>query len=73
MVLTGSIPKVKKYTLSGSRTSWPIGVMEAEHYPAIALCEGGPDFLAAFGHMWAGALEGHIAPVCMSTSEAGIA
>lgn len=37
----------KAWTLPGSWASWPIGIMEAQPFPAIALCEGGPDFLAA--------------------------
>jgi hypothetical protein len=40
----------KAYTLPGSQAGWPIGIQEAEPFPAVALCEGGPDFLAAFGH-----------------------
>jgi hypothetical protein len=38
----------KAWTLPGSWASWPIGITEAEAFPAIALCEGGPDLLA--GH-----------------------
>ncbi len=37
----------KAWTLPGAWASWPIGIMEAKDFPAIALCEGGPDFLAA--------------------------
>jgi len=37
----------KPYTLPGSWASWPIGITEARDFPAIALCEGGGDFLAA--------------------------
>ena len=37
----------KAWTLPGSWASWPIGITEAQPFPAIALCEGGPDFLAA--------------------------
>jgi hypothetical protein len=37
----------KAWTLFGSWASWPIGIREARPFPAIALCEGGPDFLAA--------------------------
>lgn len=37
----------KAYTLPGSWASWPIGITEAQPFPAIVLCEGGPDFLAA--------------------------
>jgi hypothetical protein len=37
----------KAWTLPGSWASWPIGIQETRSFPAIALCEGGPDFLAA--------------------------
>ena len=37
----------KAYTLPGSWAAWPLGIREAADFPAIALCEGGPDFLAA--------------------------
>ncbi len=37
----------KAWTLPGSWANWPIGLREAQSFPAIALCEGGPDFLAA--------------------------
>ena len=37
----------KAWTLPGSWASWPIGITEAKPFPAIALVEGGPDFLAA--------------------------
>jgi len=38
----------KAWTLPGSWASWPLGIAEARSFPAIALCEGGPDLLA--GH-----------------------
>ena len=38
----------KAWTLPGSWASWPIGITEAQDFPAIALCEGGGDLLA--GH-----------------------
>ena len=37
----------KAWTLPGSWASWPIGITKAQPFPAISLCEGGPDFLAA--------------------------
>ena len=37
----------KAWTLPGAWASWPIGIMEAQPFPTIALCEGGPDFLTA--------------------------
>ncbi len=39
--------KPKVWTLPGSWASWPIGIKEAQPFKHIALCEGGPDFLAA--------------------------
>ena len=37
----------KAWTLPGAWAAWPIGITEAQPYPAIALCEGSPDLLAA--------------------------
>lgn len=41
----------KAHTLRGSQKSWPVGCLISSRYRdpdrAIALCEGGPDFLAA--------------------------
>jgi hypothetical protein len=37
----------KVWTLPGAWASWPIGIKEAKDFPAIALCEGAPDLLAA--------------------------
>jgi hypothetical protein len=37
----------KAWTLRGSCAAWPLGIREAIDFPSIALCEGGPDFLAA--------------------------
>ena len=39
--------QAKAWTLAGSRAPWPIGIREAAASPSIALCEGGPDLLAA--------------------------
>jgi hypothetical protein len=49
-----------------AEANWPIGIMQAASYPAIALCEGAPDFLAAFYLAWAGGIEQLVAPVCMT-------
>jgi hypothetical protein len=47
------LDSAKAWTLPGSWASWPLGIREANDYPAIALCEGGPDFLAAhFFALW---------------------
>jgi hypothetical protein len=37
----------KSFTLPGSWGSWPIGARVGSEYPTLALCEGGPDLLAA--------------------------
>lgn len=37
----------KAWTLPGAWAAWPLGICEAKDFPAVALCEGGPDFLAA--------------------------
>jgi hypothetical protein len=37
----------KAWTLPGAWASWPIGITESKNFSAIALCEGGPDFLSA--------------------------
>jgi Toprim-like len=50
----------------GSEANWPIGIAQAGGFPAIALCEGAPDFLAAFALAYAGAVESLVAPVCMT-------
>ena len=38
----------KSFTLPGCWAGFPLGVAHAQNYPALMLCEGGPDFLAAF-------------------------
>ena len=43
----------KSYTLPGSWAAWPVGIMESEHFPFIALVEGSPDLLAAHHFMLA--------------------
>ena len=46
----------KSWTLRGGsegRKRWPLGIMEAQSFRAIALVEGMPDFLAAFHWVWA--------------------
>lgn len=61
----------KSWTLSGSWAAWPLGIREAADFPAIALCEGGPDFLAAhYFVLWEQAShyakrDGQCAPVAM--------
>ncbi len=38
----------KARTWKGACAGWPIGATDAENRPFVLLCEGGPDFLAAF-------------------------
>jgi hypothetical protein len=64
--------KPKAWLLYGSNGNWPIGLPESEPFPAIALCEGGPDFLAAFGHAYASSVQQLVAPVCMSGAKSTI-
>jgi hypothetical protein len=56
-------PKSRNW--KGSENNWPIGIAQSNGFPAIALCEGGPDFLAAFALAHAGAVESLVAPVCL--------
>ena len=62
-----------KGILPGGQASWPIGCIEAQSFPAIAICEGLPDFLSAFGHVFATGAEIRVAPVCVSSSAMSIA
>ena len=55
----------KAWTLPGSWASWPIGIMESKNFPAIALCEGGPDLLAAFHFAFCEDRETSCSPVAM--------
>lgn len=55
----------KAWTLPGSQAAWPVGIGEAEKYPAIALCEGGPDLLAACAFLLAEGRDRDVAPVTM--------
>jgi hypothetical protein len=58
--------ETKSRTKKGSEANWPIGIVQATSFPAIALCEGSPDFLAAFALAYAGAVESLVAPVCIT-------
>jgi hypothetical protein len=65
--------KPKAYLTPGSRGAWPIGIKEANNFPAIALTEGGPDFLSAFAMAWADDVDHLVAPVCMACATKTIA
>lgn len=57
-------PKSRNW--KNSEANWPIGIAQSSRFPAIALCEGMPDFLAAFALAYDGAVERLVAPVCMT-------
>jgi hypothetical protein len=63
---TGEITQRKSKCIRGSEANWAIGIAQSSGFPAIALCEGMPDFLAAFWLAWAGGVESLVAPVCMT-------
>jgi hypothetical protein len=58
----------KAMTLSGSQGAWPIGAADIGDKPFVALCEGGPDTLAAWTIAWWHGQHHEIAPVCMAGS-----
>jgi hypothetical protein len=62
---TGQPSQKKSKCWKAAQANWPIGIAQAGGFPAIALCEGGPDLLAAFYLAWAGAVETPVAPVCV--------
>jgi hypothetical protein len=55
----------KAQTLPGSCAHWPVGIKEAAAYPAIGICEGGPDLLAAFHLAWCADVLGSLGVVAM--------
>jgi hypothetical protein len=55
----------KAYTLPGAWASWPIGTTEAQPFPTIAFCEGGPDLMAAFHVVYQEFLEAQCSAVAM--------
>jgi hypothetical protein len=56
----------KSKTLYRSWGAWPIGIQDAAAYPAIALVEGSPDFLALFAYALEFGVVDKICPVCMA-------
>ncbi len=55
----------KAQTLPGGCASWPLGVSESNGFPLIALCEGGPDLLAALHLALCAGREADVAPVVL--------
>jgi len=62
----------KSWTIPGGAKSWPIGIEEAQSFPAIALCEGEGDFLAAFDQASRAGVQNEVAPVCMAGASSKI-
>lgn len=60
------IGDVKAKTLPGSQAAWPIGAADIGAKPFVALCEGGPDTLAAWSLAWWEGKAVKIAPVCVA-------
>lgn len=58
--------------LKGSQAAWPVGIGEAAEFPTVALCEGGPDLLAACHFIAIEGREADAAPVAMLGSSCGI-
>lgn len=56
---------VKAWTLCGSQAAWPVGIGEADGFPTVALCEGGPDLLASHGFIVSEGREADCAAVAM--------
>ena len=63
---------VKAWTLPGSKAAWPVGILEAAAFPVVALCEGGPDLLAAFHFILLENRAAEVAPVAMLGAAARI-
>lgn len=55
----------KAQTLPGGSASWPVGLPESAGFAVVALCEGGPDLLAALHFAWCEDREADVAPVAM--------
>jgi hypothetical protein len=56
----------KAKTLVNSQARWPIGSADIGSKPFVALCEGGPDTLAAWSFVWWHGQQDEIAPCCMA-------
>ena len=56
--------KMKAWTLPGSEATRPIGAREAQQFPNVLFCEGGPDLLAAHHFIAAHGRQADVAAVC---------
>lgn len=54
--------------IKGWWSQWPIGFREAEHFPAVAICEGGPDLLAVLHFAIEQGVSDSVAPVSMASA-----
>ena len=48
----------------------PLGYLEAQAFPAVAIVEGAPDALSVIAHAWASGVEERVAPICMPSRTA---
>jgi hypothetical protein len=55
----------KAWTLPKCRAGWPLGIGEAQGFPFVAICEGGPDMLAVLHLAMALGCADRVAPVAM--------
>lgn len=68
----------KSHALRGSQKAWPLGILEARDFPAVALVEGMPDFLEAhYVALWESAShhsrrDARCAPVVMLSASPAI-
>lgn len=60
----GRLPERKAHCV-GTGKAWPLGVMESEPFPKIAMVEGAPDFLAAIHFLIVEGKEKTVAPVAV--------
>jgi hypothetical protein len=58
----GRLPERKAHC-TGAGKAWPLGVLESEPFPKIAMVEGAPDFLAVFHFLLIEGKEKTVAPV----------
>jgi hypothetical protein len=60
----GRLPERKAHC-TGAGKAWPLGVLESEPFPKIAMVEGAPDFLAALHFLLVEGKEKTVAPVAV--------
>lgn len=60
----------KSVCCPGSDMRSPLGYLEAQNFPAVAIVEGAPDALSVIAHAWASGVEDHVAPICMPSAVA---